>query len=507
MNLVQLFDILFRRQRRVFVLVTLAAFLLAAAATFTLQKEYRGIATLFVGENRPLSAGADAVQLDDVLARTYSALLTTATTQRQVAARLPGTTSGQLENAVSVKVVPGTRLLQISALDPSPRQAQKIANTYAEVFVEAQQSSLTQASRSRLQSLDRRIGDLGSELDRLKTETGSENAGRRAQVESDLEALRESYIATQQSTTLQGQNVSVSSLSVVPPIPAKPRRKLLLALALVFSLVLGAAAAMVRNLFDKRIRDEEELIELLGGVPILARVPLTRGAGDSRGMNEAFDFLRANLRLSGAEVPARMIAITSSLPGDGKSTVCMRLARAYAQQGTDVVVADCDLRKPMIGTYFGVSGLAGVTNVLVAGGSAVDGLVETQMRGVRVLPAGPVPPNPSILLGLPRFGSIMEELRSAADYVIVDTPPVPAGVDTSAVSQVVDGVVLVIDLNRSNRNALAMTRDQLAKAQARLLGVVINRVTDRATQYGYGYGSDYEAPAEPPARPAAAPAK
>src|SRR3954454_16416585 len=113
MNLPQLFDVLFRRQRRVFVLVAAAAFLTAALVTFLLPKEYQGTSTLFVGENRPLSAGADAVQLDDVLARTYSQLLTAGSFQRQVAKQVGGgVTPDSLKNAISVKVIAGTRLIE-----------------------------------------------------------------------------------------------------------------------------------------------------------------------------------------------------------------------------------------------------------------------------------------------------------------------------------------------------------------------------------------------------------
>src|SRR3954451_7696579 len=110
MTLVQLFDVLFRRQRRVFVLVACGVFLAAAFVTFLLPKEYQGTSTLFVGENRPLSAGADAVQLDDVLARTYSQLLTAGSFQRQVAGKVGGgLTADELGKKVSVKVVAGTR--------------------------------------------------------------------------------------------------------------------------------------------------------------------------------------------------------------------------------------------------------------------------------------------------------------------------------------------------------------------------------------------------------------
>ena len=505
MSLPQIFDVFFRRQRGVFLLVTLAVLVASVATVLSLTKEYRGVATLFVGENRTSQRAADAVQLDDILATTYAKLLKAPGLQRRVAEAIPGTTPRQLDDAVDVEVVAATRLIEVSALDPSPERAQLLANTYAQVFVDVQQQNLDQTTDTRLGRLRRQIGSLAGELDGLGDTGTAEDASRRAQLETEIGALRQAYQTAREDDVQQGSNVSVSSLSTVPAVPAKPRTKVYLALAAFFALLLGAAAALVRNAFDKRVRDEDELSRLLGGAPVLARVPLGRTDKDQRAMNEAFDFLRVNLRLSAADSTARVIAVTSSLPGDGKSTVSARLARAFAQQGADVVAADCDLRKPMLATYLQAQTRQGITNVLVTGASPVDMLSESNTLGVRVLPAGPVPPNPSVLLGLPRFRQVMEELRSAADYVIVDTPPVPAGVDTSAVSQVVDGVVLVIDLDRSKRDALEVTRDQLEQANARVLGIVLNRVADRLGQYGYGTYSQ-DGPVEgsaPPPSPAA----
>lgn len=486
MTLTQLFDVFYRRQRRVFIIVAVVVFVAATLVTLSLQKQYQGTATLFVGENRPLSAGATAVQLDDVLARTYAELLKTPTLQRQVAKAVDRSPT-ELDGIIGVEIVPGTRLLEISALDPEPRKAQELANVYAKTFVAAQQSSLSSSSQDRLDRLGRRIGQLATERGRL-TGSASRRAGRLAQIDNELSALRQSFTATQESSALQGQNVSVSSLSVVPDVPAKPRRKLYLAMALVFALILGAAAALLRNAFDKRIRDEAELLAIFGDVPVLARIPVRRSNEDARALGEAFDFLRVNLRMQAADNPARTIAVTSSLPGDGKSTISTRLAQTFAQIGSSVVVADCDLRKPTLARYMGVSQPLGVTNVLVAGHPPRELLTDTGVPGLRVLSSGPIPPNPSVLLGLPRFGQLVDELRAEADYVVIDTPPVPAGVDTSAIAQVVDGVVLVVDLNRTNREALEATRDQLEQARARLLGVVLNRVPEYHGHYGYGYG-------------------
>jgi capsular exopolysaccharide synthesis family protein len=202
-------------------------------------------------------------------------------------------------------------------------------------------------------------------------------------------------------------------------------------------------------------------------------------------MEEAFDFLRVNLRLQAAGGSARVIGVTSTIPGEGKTTVTSRLARAFARLGADVIAVDCDLRKPMLAVYMGVDGSRGLTNLLVEDVPPGDLVAGSAFGGVRVLPSGPTPPNPSVLLGLPRFARVLAELRDQTDYVVADTPPVLAGVDTSAIAQAVDAMVLVVDLDRSNREALKLARDQLAQANTRLIGIVLNRVPDRMMQYGY----------------------
>src|SRR5947209_5645482 len=154
MALPNLVHILFTRQRRVFVVVFLAVIGGAIALTVTLPKQYRAVATLFVGENRPISTGANAVQLDEVLSETYAKLLNTQQTADQVVRALPfHTTTRALTGKVGFNVVNGTRLIEVSATDRKPRRAAVLANTYARVFVQNQQAAAGNASKARLDQL------------------------------------------------------------------------------------------------------------------------------------------------------------------------------------------------------------------------------------------------------------------------------------------------------------------------------------------------------------------
>lgn len=493
----QLFDILLRRQRRIFMVVLLAALGAGVAYTLTLPKEYQGVSTLFVGENRPVSTGATAVQLDDVLARTYAELLQTSSVRRAVAGDLPfKAPASELEHALSFGVVTGTRLIQIGALDRDPGRAQAIANTYAKTFVDLQQAAASDAGRGRLAALNNEIGDLALQQARLQGNTSSTAVAARARIENQLAALRQSYNLAQQSNSLQGTNVSVSSLSALPAVPAKPRTKLYIVLSAILALALASVAALVRNTFDRRVRDEDELTHLLGGVPVLARLPVVRVGKNERMVDEALDFLRANLQMQEPGHHRRGFAITSALAGDGKSTVVAGLSRAFARLGANVVAVEADLRRPGLSRLFGITASRGLTNLLVEDRSARELLGPPTLGGVRVLPAGPLPPNPSILFGTPAFGHLLDELRGEADYVVVDTPPVNAAADASEIGSAVDAVVLVVDLNASRRDLVRATYEQLTASEARLVGVVLNRVDERdmpQSYYGPAPGSAVEA--------------
>lgn len=490
MSLVQLVDLLLVRQRLTFVATFLTAFIAAAIITFTLPDQYRATSTLFVGENRPTETGASAVQLDDILARTYASLLQTSDVERDITRALPYKLGrDEVAGKISVEVVTGTRLIQISTLDQNPLRAQQLVNTYASTFVKRRRESTAAAGRSRLADLDKRIGELTLAGQGLVGQTAPQAIARREQLRTQLEAARDSYKATQQSIALQGSDVSVSSQATLPTVPAKPRPKLYLALAFAFSLLLAGLLSVLRNLFDQRVRNEEELSEIMA-LPVLARIPRERGSSqDENRLREAFDVLRANLQARDPDTDRHTLAVSSAVPSEGKSTVTSRLATAFARSGQRVVAVDCDLRRPMLSKYLENPAVRGMTNLLVEGRQDAEELVVPSSHpGVDVLPSGPIPPSPAVLLGLPRLGDVFSELHDTHDIVLVDTPPVSVGADTMAVLDVVDGLILVVDLEKSRKRTLVAVRDQLGAAGPKVLGIVLNRTSDRDTPT-YDYDS------------------
>ena len=484
MSLPQLLELFLVRQRRTFLTVFAVAFAVAIVVTFTLPREYKAQATLFVGENRPLAAGASAVQLDEVLARTYVQLLRTPDVERAVVRAMPfPITRSELEQKVGIEVVTGTRLIHMSALDRDPKRARSIADAYARTFVARQRESSADLSRDQQDTLRARIGELAQTVERLRGSAEPRDVAARARAETELQAARDAYVATAQSLALQGSNVSLASRADLPTDPSKPRPKLYLALGFILAVALGAGAALLRDRFDDRLRDEHELLALID-VPVLARIPYEE-AGDKAATAEAFDILQANLRVIDAGRPHRMVGVTSPMPEEGKSFTASGLAGAYARLGARVLAVECDLRRPKLARYLGANADKGMTNLLVEPRRDADELsIPTAVRGIEFLPAGPLPPSPASLLGTARARTVLSDLRDRYDQLVVDTPPVTAGADLTALGPALDGLILVVDLGHSGRTAIIAARDQIERSGARLLGVVLNRVRAWDRRYG-----------------------
>lgn len=206
---------------------------------------------------------------------------------------------------------------------------------------------------------------------------------------------------------------------------------------------------------------------------------------------EAFRTLRTNLQFTGLDRPVRSVLITSAGPGEGKTTVTCNLAVAIAQSGRRVIVIGADLRKPTIHEAFRCSNHVGLTNVLTGNVSWREALQRTDVDGVELLAAGPIPPNPAELLASQRMSNLCAELAQSADFVLIDAPPVIAVTDAGVLSRLVDGTLLVISIGITPREVAKAAKEQLEQVGARLLGVVVNRLREESGYYYYYYHRYY----------------
>ncbi len=202
--------------------------------------------------------------------------------------------------------------------------------------------------------------------------------------------------------------------------------------------------------------------------------------------SEAFRTLRTNIHFSSLDNPLKALLITSTDPGEGKSTVLANLAVAMAQAGNRVLVVDCDLRRPSQHRIFGLKNLAGLTTMMgESQAKEQPPLQETSVRNLRLLTSGPLPPNPSELLGSRRMAEVLALLKAEADILLLDAPPIIAVTDAAILASKVDGVLLVVQANKTKRDLAKKAKVMLQKANANLLGVVLNNVKMDTTIYRY----------------------
>lgn len=204
---------------------------------------------------------------------------------------------------------------------------------------------------------------------------------------------------------------------------------------------------------------------------------------------EAYRTLRTNIQFARVDSDLRTIMFTSAGPGEGKSTTTANTAVAIAQTGKRVIIVDCDLRKPVQHKIFGKRN-RGVTNILVEELTVKDLVQDTDIDNLKILTSGPIPPNPSELLGSYKMQEVIAALQEVADIVIIDAPPTVAVTDACVLASKVDGIVLVLDSKAIRPEMAQKAKENLLKANGCILGVILNRVEieEEHAYYYYYYG-------------------
>jgi polysaccharide biosynthesis transport protein len=209
---------------------------------------------------------------------------------------------------------------------------------------------------------------------------------------------------------------------------------------------------------------------------------------------EAYRHLRTSLLLSSAGSPPKTILITSSQPSEGKTTTAINSAFMLSQTGAEVLIIDCDLRRPRLHSNFNLSNTRGLTNYL-SGELPLEDVLQMYDKApnLKLLTSGPIPPNPAELLGSDKMRELLASLSERFAHIIVDSPPVISFTDASIISTFVDGVILVVHGGRSSRAVVRRARQHLADVGARIFGVVLNNVKVESPDYYYaaGYYSSY----------------
>ena len=207
-------------------------------------------------------------------------------------------------------------------------------------------------------------------------------------------------------------------------------------------------------------------------------------------ITEQFRTLRTNIQFSSIDKQLQSLMVTSSAPGEGKSTVAANLAIVLAQQEKRVLLVDADLRKPTVHYTFRTQNKYGLSTILTGQGNIEDIVLSEAAGSLDVIPSGPVPPNPSEMLSSNRMREFIEEAAKQYDYVVYDTPPANAVTDAQIMARLVDGVIFTVRSGVTNREEAAHAKDLLVKVGANLLGVVLNDTPADQSNYYYYYGTE-----------------
>jgi capsular exopolysaccharide synthesis family protein len=453
---------LLRRRWRLVALSVLLGLAAATAVTLAAPKEYTATAQLFVSASDASAAGGGASistaytggLFTQQRVKSYVSVITSIRTATLVKddLGLPNA-PGELAGKVTATAPLDTVLINVSVKDRSPAQAQQLANSIGKVFP------------GLVDSIEK------------------PNAGGVSPVK-----------------------VSVVQPAQLPGAPTSPKPKLNLALGLLVGLGVGIGGAVLRETLDTSVKGPEQAQDLVGA-PVLGAIsydpeaskkPLVVVASPNSVRAESFRQLRTNLQFVDIEHPLRSVVFTSSIPGEGKSTTTCNLAITLAQAGLQVILVEGDLRRPRIADYMGMEGAVGLTSVLLGRTGLDDALQPWGDGTLQVLASGPLPPNPSELLGSQGMQDLLRELEGRADIVIIDAPPLLPVTDAAVLGTLTSGLVMLIRSNETRREQLIRAVATVHAVGATMLGSVLNMVPTKgpdAYSYGYGYGYSYKATA------------
>jgi len=335
-------------------------------------------------------------------------------------------------------------------------------------------------------------------IDLTATDQSPAQAARICNAVADSFSSVVESLETPLSGTVSPVKVTIVDQAAPQTSPVSPRPKVNLALGLLVGLGIGIGFALLREALDTRVKGPDDLQRATDATPL--GVVVYDPEGTTRPLaaldhasprSEAFRTIRTNLQFVDVDNVPRVVVITSAVPEEGKTTTACNLAIAMAQSGLKVCLVEGDLRRPRVAEYLGIDGTVGLANVLAGQIPLREALVNWPQGPLHVLPSGTVPPNPSEMLGSKHMVSVIGDLRTHFDAVIIDAPPLILVTDGSILSAASDGAIVVVRHGKTTREQLDRAVESLVQVDARLLGTVLNFAPLKRGRLGYGYGYGY----------------
>jgi polysaccharide biosynthesis transport protein len=490
------------------VLIALVGGVVAFAITRKITPIYEAQATVKVeaGSLQPGSNSGVALSNDQVTT-TAAALMTEPPILQRVINELAlNTTPDQLARQVTAAPVTNAQLVTVTAKDPDPAVATRIANTLSSDFADQVTQQNVQRVAQAGAALEAQITGLTATLNAEESQLAKAQARRQDTTALSAEITNNSSLLTTltanygtfKATQDQNlENVTVAAPASQPTKPASPITSLNVALGLIAGLLVALGIAALAEYLDQGLDSEEDVRDRLG-VPCLAIIPRFNsrpgGRQDQRHeerAREAYRRLRTNLLFSELDTPLKSIVVTSARPGEGKTRTVSNLGVSLASSEKSVLIVDADMHRPNQHRVFHKPITLGLSEMLLAaapgGHPVLNGRNNTTYANLSVLTSGVLPPNPSELLASKRTSLLIHGLEKQRDVLVIDTPPAQALTDALSVAAHSSGVILVVETGKTKAPQAREVIDSLHNVGARVLGVVLNKAKDRQLGSYYYY--------------------
>jgi capsular exopolysaccharide synthesis family protein len=484
------------RKRKWWVIgLALVGLAVSLAISFTESKEYTASAQVLVQSSSQASAlGSTQQPVTTTDVQTMLQLVTSTPVTKAVQRKLGGAPT------VSAAEVAQTNVISITAVAATPGTSATVANAYARAFVNYQQTVAMNNLTQDEAQLRGQIKAITKQIKQLRATHGT--ASEQSALVNQEAVLSEQLTQMQVNSAEETSGLVLVTPAQTPAAPSSPKPTEDGALGLVAGLILGLAAAFIRDSLDDAVTTKETAEEF-GGATVLAAVPMVGSwkkrdkplvVSLARPMSpaaEAYRSLRTSLQFARQERDLHTILVTSPAAAEGKTSTLSNLGAMFAQAGQRVVLVSCDLRKPRLGQFFGIDEKAGLTTAIL-GEQPVEELVQAVPGddNLWLLGSGELPPNPAELLNGRRIQEVFAALRELFDLVLIDSPPVLPVTDSVLLAKDADATLLIVAAGQTSRGDLQRAAEKLAQVNARVVGMVLNETT-RQGGYGYGYGYGY----------------
>jgi capsular exopolysaccharide synthesis family protein len=402
---------------------------------------------------------------------------------------------------IKAEIIPNTELIRITVEDTDPIFVADVANDLSNILISQSDTLYSGGGKNPAEILNEQLNQLSEELAKARSDYESLLMNSPGDTEQ-LSALNQSinlkeqiyasvldqYDQARVREALRENMVTVFEQAEVPKAPTKPNRLLNISLGLIVGLIGGFGLAFLFENLDTTLNTTDQ-IEAITKLPSIGKIPQLKKTNSFNDMNNNFaygeSFRRLRTNILSVEFPMKTLLITSAEPREGKSRIIANLAYAMAQSGRNVVVVDGDFRLPSQHKLFNIGNKVGLSSVLHQKSAFKETLKASEFQGVRVLPSGPLPINPSELLGSDYMKTLINQLANIFDLVIIDAPAALAVTDAAVIAPMVDAVALVILRGKTSARAVQSVLDQLNNIKARWIGVIVNQAEMYDNQYYY----------------------